>query len=39
MQFEDALTVARMERQGMAELISYDRGFDRIAGIRRLEPE
>lgn len=36
--FEDALIVAHMERQGMAELISYDQGFDRIVGIRRLEP-
>lgn len=36
--FEDALIVAHMERQGMAELISYDQGFDRVVGIRRLEP-
>lgn len=31
--------MAHMERQGMTELSSYDRGFDRVAGIRRLEPE
>lgn len=36
--FEDALIVAHMERQGMAELISYNRGFDQVVGIRRLEP-
>lgn len=37
--FEDALIVAHMERQGIAKLISYDRGLDQVAGIRRLEPE
>lgn len=36
--FEDALIVAHMERQGMAELISYNRGFDQVVGIKRLEP-
>jgi predicted nucleic acid-binding protein len=36
--FEDALAVAYMERDGVAELYSYDRGFDRVPGVQRLEP-
>ena len=36
--FEDALAVAHMERLKIAEVLSYDRGFDRLAGIRRVEP-
>ena len=36
--FEDALTVAQMERQGITEIYSYDRDFDRVSGITRLEP-
>ncbi len=36
--FEDALTVAQMERQKISELYSYDREFDQVAGITRLEP-
>ena len=36
--FEDALAVAHMQRQGITEIVSYDRDFDRIAGIRRTEP-
>jgi predicted nucleic acid-binding protein len=36
--FEDALLVAHMERQNAADLYSYDREFDRIASITRLEP-
>jgi predicted nucleic acid-binding protein len=36
--FEDALVVAQMERQKITELYSYDRDFDRVAGITRLEP-
>ena len=36
--FEDALAVAHMERQGVKELLSYDRDFDRIPGITRVEP-
>ena len=35
---EDALAVVHMERQGMTEIVSYDRDFDRVAGIKRLEP-
>jgi predicted nucleic acid-binding protein len=36
--FEDALTVAQMERQQLSELYSYDRHFDQIPWITRLEP-
>jgi uncharacterized protein len=36
--FEDCLTVAHMERLGLAELISYDRDFDRIENVKRVEP-
>jgi predicted nucleic acid-binding protein len=36
--FEDALTVAFMERLGIDELLSYDRGFDSVASIERSEP-
>lgn len=35
---EDALSVAHMERQGISEIVSYDRDFDRVPGIARLEP-
>ena len=35
--FEDALSVAHMERQGITEIVSYDRGFDRIPGLQRAE--
>ena len=36
--FEDALVVAHMERQGVTEIVSYDRDFDRLAGVQRAEP-
>ena len=36
--FEDALAVAHMEQRGTAEIVSYDRDFDRVSGIRRIEP-
>lgn len=36
--FEDALCVAHMERAGITEIESYDRDFDRVPGITRLEP-
>ena len=36
--FEDALTVAHMERLKVTELYSYDRHFDRVPDIQRLEP-
>lgn len=36
--FEDALAVAHMEGQGIEEIYSYDRDFDKVVNIRRLEP-
>ena len=36
--FEDALAVAHMEQAGVAEIVSYDRDFDRVAGVQRVEP-
>lgn len=36
--FEDALAVAHMEHQGITEIVSYDRDFDRIASLERVEP-
>jgi uncharacterized protein len=37
--FEDCLSLTHMEQQNLTQLYSYDRGFDSIAGIDRLEPE
>lgn len=36
--FEDTLAAAHMEQQGIREILSYDRDFDRIQGIARVEP-
>jgi predicted nucleic acid-binding protein len=36
--FEDCMAVARMHANGVEEIYSYDRGFDRVPGIKRLEP-
>lgn len=36
--FEDALLVAHLLRIKTNELYSYDRGFDRIPDLKRLEP-
>lgn len=36
--FSDALLVAAMEQEGAVDLDSYDRHFDRIAGITRRAP-
>ena len=36
--FEDALAVAHMEQLGISRIVSYDRDFDRVAGVRRTEP-
>jgi predicted nucleic acid-binding protein len=36
--FEDALAVVHMERQGLMEIYSYDADFDRIVGVTRVEP-
>lgn len=36
--FEDAVLVAAMLRTKSKEIYSYDRGFDKILDIKRLEP-
>ena len=36
--FEDALAVAHMERLGITEIVSYDRDFDMVTGLQRVEP-
>ncbi len=36
--FEDALAVAHMERQHISEIVTYDRDFDRVPGVKRSEP-
>ncbi len=36
--FEDALAAAHMERDKISQILTYDREFDRVPGIERLEP-
>ena len=36
--FEDALAVAHMQHRGITEIISYDKDFDAVPDIQRLEP-
>ncbi len=36
--FEDALAAAHMEQRGVTEIVSYDRDFDRLSGLERVEP-
>ncbi len=36
--FEDAVSIAQMERQKIKEIISYDQGFDRVPTAKRVEP-
>ncbi|HEU0073046.1 MAG TPA: type II toxin-antitoxin system VapC family toxin [Dehalococcoidia bacterium] len=36
--FEDALSVAHMEARGISDIVSYDRGFDAVDGVTRIEP-
>ena len=37
--YEDCLTITHMERRKLRELYSYDRDFDNIQYIKRLEPQ
>lgn len=37
--YEDCMTVARMEQQGIATIYSYDRDFDQFSNLKRMEPE
>lgn len=36
--FPDALCATRMRALGITEIVSYDRDFDRVEGIVRVEP-
>ena len=36
--FEDALAIAHMEHQGITEIYSYDRDFDSVVQVKRIEP-
>lgn len=36
--FEDALAAAHMERQQISAIYSYDRDFEKIPGVQRVEP-
>jgi len=36
--FEDALIFAHMEKNQIKEICSYDRDFDKLIELRRLEP-
>jgi predicted nucleic acid-binding protein len=36
--FDDAFQVAEMQATGLDEISSYDRGFDRVDRIARIEP-
>lgn len=36
--YEDCMTVARMEQQGITSIYSYDRDFDRFSHLVRKEP-
>ena len=36
--FEDAVIIAQMERQGVKEIYSYDTDFDHMRDIKRIEP-
>jgi len=36
--FGDAMIIAAMQENGSQDIYSYDRHFDRVAGIRRQEP-
>ena len=38
MSFGDAYHVALMEQLGIEEIASFDRDFDRVPGVRRVEP-
>ena len=39
MGFADAFNVAYMESRGLTEVYSYDSDFDRVEGLKRVEPE
>ena len=36
--FDDGLGVACMKKYGINELLSFDRDFDKVRDIKRIEP-
>ena len=36
--FADAYHVVQMRRRGLTEILSFDRGYDRVPGVTRVEP-
>ena len=36
--FDDSTSVAAMRRLGIREIVSFDKDFDKIAGMTRIEP-
>jgi predicted nucleic acid-binding protein len=38
LKFEDRLSVAHMRREQLDGVYSYDRGFDRLSEVKRIEP-
>ena len=36
--FEDALAASHMEQRGVTEIVSYDKDFDLVPGLQRVEP-
>jgi len=36
--FIDAYNATHMEKRGLSQIYSYDSDFDKIAGVRRVEP-
>ena len=37
--FDDALALQIMKEKGIHNIISYDKDFDKIPNIKRIEPE
>ena len=37
--FDDATSVATMRRLGIKEIVSFDRDFDKVHGLTRIEPK
>ena len=37
--YEDCMTVARMEQNNLTQLYSYDKDFNRFDQVKRMEPE
>jgi predicted nucleic acid-binding protein len=36
--FEDTLSLAHMEHRKITDVVSYDRGFDKVHDVQRIEP-